>query len=236
MLKEALMKVEKEINFKYERVIVLQDEKWYPGVVGIIASRILNRFYRPTIIIAVSGGMGRGSARSIQGFSLPAALDQCREYLSEFGGHPMACGLTLREEHIQLFRESINRIAAKSLELEDLIPTLPVDMELPLSALTIPLLEELEQLEPFGTGNPEPLFLSKKLLFRKESQGDRKMHMTVREEGKEAFSSYEAVISSELAREMSPFCDKPVDLVYHPVYQRGEGTKIFLHVKDFSPS
>ncbi len=220
MLKEALLKVEQEVNFKDERVIVLEDERWHPGVVGIIASRILNRFYRPTIVIAVSEGVGRGSARSIQGFSLPAALDQCREYLDEFGGHPMACGLTLRKEQIAPFRESINRVASKLLELEDLTPTLSVDMELPLSALTGFLLEELKQLMPYGTGNPEPLFLSKGVLLQKElgSGGERRM-----------------VIPSALAKEMAPFCDRPVDLVYHPTYDK-EKRSILLHVKDFSPS
>ena len=235
MLKEAMLKVEKEINFKHERVIVVQDEKWHPGVVGIIASRILNRFYRPAIVIAVSGGVGRGSARSIQGFSLPAALDQCREYLDEFGGHPMACGLTLREEKIQPFRESINRIAAKSLELEDLIPTLSVDMELPLEALSVPLIEELAQLEPFGTANLEPLFLSKGLSLRKETRVEGKVRLVAREE-RGGMTSYEAVFPPELAKEMTPFSGEPLDLVYHPVYQKGEERNIVLHVKDFSPS
>jgi len=236
MLKEAICKVEREINFKNERVIVIQDEKWHPGVVGIIASRILNRFYRPTIVIAVSGGIGRGSARSIQGFSLPAALDQCREYLDEFGGHPFACGLTLREESIQPFRESINRIASKMLELEDLVPTLSVDMELPLSALTGPLLEELEELEPFGSGNPEPLFLSKGILLERGSSNSGEVQMEVRDkEGTRA--SYGALIPSQLAKEMAPFLAEPVDLVYHPFQKIQDGKKIILlRVKDFSPA
>lgn len=235
MLKEAMVKVEREINFKHERVIVLEDETWHPGVVGIIASRILNRFYRPTIVIAVSGKVGRGSARSIQGFSLPLALDQCREFLDEFGGHPMACGLTLQKKHIQPFRESINRVASRILELEDLVPTLSVEMELPLTTFCASLLKELEELAPFGTGNPEPLFLSKGLFLRKNSEGKGEVRMEVKE-GERPLSSYGVVVPSGLAKEMIPFLEGPLDLVYHPSQKKEEGNGIFLRVKDFSPS
>ncbi|MBI4436800.1 MAG: single-stranded-DNA-specific exonuclease RecJ [Candidatus Omnitrophica bacterium] len=235
MLKEAIAKVEREINFKHERVIVLQDERWHPGVVGIIASRILNRFYRPTIVIAVTGGIGRGSARSIQGFPLPAALDQCKEYLDEFGGHKFACGVTLREENIQPFRESINRIASQTLDAEDLVPTLLVDMEIPLGTLQASLLEEFKQLQPFGPGNPEPLFLSKRLLLRNCFKQGGEVRGEVSE--RKGDLSFEATLSSQLAREVTPFLDQPIDLVYHPVHKKNEerGTPC-LHIKDFAPS
>lgn len=237
MLKEAIRKVEEEVNFKHERVIVLEGEEWHPGIVGIIASRILNRFYRPTIVIAVSGDIGRGSARSIQGFPLPDILNECREYLDEFGGHAMACGLTLQKKWIQPFRELINRIALKALEPEDLVPTLSVDMELPLSALTPSLLEELEELEPFGTGNSEPLFLSKRLFLKKESHEGKEVLFSVRGEEGGAVPAYEVLVPSPLAKELSPFLDQPVDLLYtpRPKAEPGKGT-VCLHVKDFASS
>jgi len=237
MLKEAIAKVEREINFKYERVIVLQDERWHPGVVGIIASRILHRFYRPTIVIAVHGEIGRGSARSIQGFSLPAALESCKEYLDEFGGHKFACGVTLRKENIEPFRESINRFASQTLDLEDLVPTLTVDTEIPLKLLSVPLLEELKQLEPFGAGNPEPLFLSKRLMLRNCFKRGGGVRGEVREVPVGESSSYEASFSSQLAKEITPFLDQPIDLVYHPTQRSGEEKGAFcLNVKDFAPS
>ena len=236
MLREAILKVEREINFKKERVIVLEDEKWHPGVVGIIASRILNHFYRPTLVIAVNGGIGRGSARSIQCFPLLSALDQCKEFLDEFGGHPMACGLTVRKEKIQPLRESLNRIASHLLEAEDLVPTLSVEGELPLENLTPPLLKEIEALEPFGAGNPEPFFLAKGLSLGKAfKEGKERRLQRVREaEGKPW--RYEFSLSSQLAKEIVPFLPQPLDLVYHPLLDKDDGKKILLYVKDFAPS
>ncbi|MFH1857314.1 MAG: single-stranded-DNA-specific exonuclease RecJ [Candidatus Omnitrophota bacterium] len=237
MLKEAISKVEREVNFKHERVIVLEDAKWHPGIVGIIASRILNQFYRPTVIIALSGDRGRGSARSIQGFPLPVAFEQCKEFLDEFGGHALACGLTLRKESIQPFRESLNRIASRTLEAEDLVPTLSVDMEIPLETLNFALLEELESLAPYGSGNAEPLFLTKGFFLGNARRHKGEVRMEIREEGGSISSFHEVVVPSPLAKEMAPFLEAPVDLVYHPVQSReGDRKTLMLHVKDFSPS
>jgi len=232
MLKEAMQKVDREINFTHERVIVLEDEKWHPGVVGIIASQILHQFYRPTIIIAVSGEVGRGSARSIQGFSLPAALDQCKEYLDEFGGHRMACGITLRKENIGPFRESINRIASTMLDPEDLVPTLSIDMEISPEILTGSLLEEWKQLEPFGTGNAEPLFLSRGLHLTKTSERGGGVRMALQDAAGKPGGV--ATFSPQLAREIVPFLGEPLDLVYHPSQKGSPEPMLSLAVKDFS--
>jgi len=236
MVKEALQKVESEVNFKEDHVIVLQDEKWHPGVVGIVASRILHRFYRPTIVIAVSGKVGRGSARSIQGFSLPDALDQCKEHLDEFGGHPFACGLTLQKEAIPSFRESLNKVAGKMLEKEDLIPTLSVDMELSMDQLTPTLLEELVQLAPFGTGNPEPLFLTRGLHLKRRCSKGGEVWMDVGLTREETLSAWEVVIPSKRAKEIAPFLEEPLDLIYHPVLKAEGRGRVVLRVKDFFPT
>ncbi len=156
----ALSRVEREINFSKERVIVLEDERWHPGVVGIVATRLSRRFHRPAVVIALSGSVGRGSARSIQNFSLTEALEEVKEHLVEFGGHPGAAGLAIARGRIPSFRGAFNRVAFQRIDPKMLIPCLEADGELPLSALTQELMRDLEVLSPFGAGNPWPVFIS----------------------------------------------------------------------------
>ncbi len=144
-----------------EKVLVLAARDWHPGVIGIVASRMVGQFYRPAILIAERNGHGTGSGRSIPGFSLYDALHACRESLQGFGGHRMAAGLTLAWDRIPAFRESINRYAQEVLEPGDLVPKIRADGVLEPASISEPLLQELERLKPFGMGNPEPVFLSK---------------------------------------------------------------------------
>lgn len=162
-LKEALSKIEKDINFKEHKVIVLHNENWHAGVIGIVASRISDRFYRPTILVSIKDGIGRGSGRSIQGFHLFEALMDCGDLLREYGGHRYACGLTVLEENLARFKNTINDIADGVLTGEDLVPRLDIDMDIALSSLDHKLLEDLSELEPFGEHNPRPVFCSKNL-------------------------------------------------------------------------
>jgi len=159
-LKRALAKVEREINFSTDRVIVLDDDQWHPGVAGIIAGRLADRFHRPVVVIAVNGSVCRGSARSIQDFSLVDALEQVKEHLVEFGGHPAAAGFTIEPEKIPLFREAINRVARERMDPSALSRTVDLDGPLPLALLTAEFMRDLELLGPFGTGNPRPIFVS----------------------------------------------------------------------------
>lgn len=182
MIREALAKLSREVNFKEQKVIVLHDERWHPGVVGIVASRIMHQFYRPTLIIGFAGGIGRGSARSIEGFHLFEALGRCREYLDEFGGHRLACGFTVRKENLIPFAESIQRIAHESLSSEDLVPLIEIDMELSLGQLSPEFLEELERLEPFGAGNARPVFLSRDVGVEVTGTSRGTLHLALRQE------------------------------------------------------
>lgn len=158
--RRALTKVEREVNFARERIIVLEDERWHPGVVGIIATRLTWRFNRPTVVIAGNGSVCRGSARSIAAFPLLEALEQVKEHLLEFGGHPGAAGLTIARDRIDPFREALNRVAHERMDPQMLIPSLEVDGELPLASLTDELMRDLQLLAPFGAGNPWPIFVS----------------------------------------------------------------------------
>jgi single-stranded-DNA-specific exonuclease len=163
IIKEALDLVEQEVNFQDQKVIVLSKEGWHKGLLGIVASRISDKYYRPTIIISLEDGLGTASARSIEGFHLHDALTVCNQYLDRFGGHKGAAGLTIKEENIDCFRDMINEIAGDRIHLKELVPTISIDCHLPLSELTLELTKSISDLGPYGEGNPEPVFFTKNL-------------------------------------------------------------------------
>lgn len=137
--------------------IVLSSDGWHPGVIGIVASHLVERYYRPVIMIAVDQGIGKGSGRSIAGLHLVDTLGDCTDLLQRFGGHAMAAGLTIEAARIEEFAARFVQAAGGRLAPEALIPTLSIDAEVPLGAVTESLARQLERLAPFGAGNPEPL-------------------------------------------------------------------------------
>jgi single-stranded-DNA-specific exonuclease len=170
ILEEAQDLIDKEINFKEHKIIVLAKEDWHQGVLGIVASKLVDRFYRPTIVISKTANLCRGSGRSIKNFHLFQALLECQDFLETFGGHSHAAGLVINPDNIENFKNNINRLAKEKLCIEDLLPSLDIDMELALSDLNETLIRELEVLEPFGMGNPVPLFYSRNLTRKGEAQ------------------------------------------------------------------
>ncbi|MDD4980367.1 MAG: single-stranded-DNA-specific exonuclease RecJ [Candidatus Omnitrophica bacterium] len=167
---EAQDLIGREVNFKEHKIIVIAKENWHQGVLGIVASKLADKFYRPTIVISLTEDLCKGSGRSIKNFHLFEALLECREFLQNFGGHSHAVGLMIARDNIEEFRKKINRLAKEKLLLEDLLPTLEVDMELKLADLNEEIIRELESLEPFGAGNPEPLFYTRNLKLKGEPQ------------------------------------------------------------------
>ncbi|MEK6674216.1 MAG: DHHA1 domain-containing protein, partial [Planctomycetota bacterium] len=138
------------------RAIVWADEGWHPGVIGIVAARLVERFHRPTVLIAMSNGEGQGSGRSIRHFNLAAAFGSCGDHLISHGGHEMAAGLRIRKEKISVFSESFVELANQRLTGNDLRPTLRIDAEVSLRSLTHADVEAITRLGPFGMGNPRP--------------------------------------------------------------------------------
>lgn len=162
ILAAALEKIDKEHDATRDAAIVLAERGWHPGVLGIVASRIARKYHRPTIVIGIDeNGMGKGSGRSIEGLSLVEALDRCRDRLEKFGGHEMAAGLTIREQDVDLFAKDFKRAARELLSDEDLQPRLRLDHELTFSEVDVDLLRWHEMLQPFGNGNPQPIFLAR---------------------------------------------------------------------------
>jgi single-stranded-DNA-specific exonuclease len=136
--------------------LVLSSETWHAGVIGIVASRIVEEFYRPTALICVQDGVGKGSARSIPGFDLYEGLTGCSDLLLGFGGHKYAAGFTLAAENIPRFRERLSALVLERTGPEGFVRTLSVDGAVTLDELTLDLMEKIEKLGPFGQGNPEP--------------------------------------------------------------------------------
>lgn len=170
ILEEAEDLINKEINFKEHKIIVIAKEAWHQGVLGIVASKLAERFYRPAIVISLNEDFCKGSGRSIKNFHLFQALSDCKEFLDAFGGHSHAAGLVITKDNIEDFKHNINRLAHERLSLEDLLPSLEIDMEIGFRDLNEQIISELEMLEPFGVGNPEPLFYTRNLKLKGEPQ------------------------------------------------------------------
>ncbi len=152
-----------QLNAEKADVMVIDGHGWNPGVIGISASRILEQYNRPVLMITIKDGIGKGSCRSIPAFDIYQALKAQESLLIQLGGHKMAAGFSIREENIPEFRKAINDYAARVLSPEDFIPELELEEYLPLRELTPRFIHELEILEPCGCDNPRPLFASKNL-------------------------------------------------------------------------
>jgi len=231
ILEEAEAIINKEINFKEHKVIVIAKENWHPGVLGIVASKLADRFYRPAIVISVSKDLCKGSGRSIRNFHLFKALTGCRDHLDSFGGHAHAVGLTIMRDNIDDFKRNINELAHNNLSLEDLLPSLDIDMELKLGDLNEEAVAELEGLEPFGAANPEPLFYSRSLRIKGEPQ--TLSRETLKFWVTDGIFTYQAIGFG-----MSGLCDSIMkaecfDLVYSPRIDNWRGeTGLILEARD----
>jgi single-stranded-DNA-specific exonuclease len=153
--------VNADVTYQSDRVLVLGHDEFHPGVVGIVAARISRRFNKPAVLVAMQGATGRGSGRSIPGFHLYNALNECAGLMERFGGHAQAAGLEITRENMLSLRRAVNDIADKHiLQADYATPTLDIDATVPLAALDVAGVRVLEALEPFGQGNPEPVFMA----------------------------------------------------------------------------
>ncbi len=155
---ETLIRQEKV----WENAFVLDGIDWHPGVIGIVASRLVAKYYRPVVMISIQEGIGRGSCRSIPGFDILKALHACSDLLLQFGGHHQAAGLSIAQDKITEFRDRLNTIAGNTLSADDYIPVLTLDAFVGIEEIDEPFLQQVAALEPHGMGNPSPLFVGKK--------------------------------------------------------------------------
>jgi len=182
MLEDALEQLERSFDPAQDFGVVLEGKGWHPGVIGIVASRIVERIHRPTVLVAVSEALGRGSARSIPGFDLFGAVHACREHLGRFGGHRAAAGMDIATDRIDRFRVAFNAEVRERLGGEQPRPVLRPELQIPLAAMTERLAHMLSYLGPFGMGNPTPVFLARQVdLIRPATEvgkGHLKLHIT----------------------------------------------------------
>ena len=160
IFEEVIEKIEKDDKDK--KCIVLAEENWHHGVIGIVASKITEIYYKPSILIFIEGDKGKGSGRSVPGYDLYTALTKCSDYIEKFGGHSMAIGITIKKENFEKLKEAIEKYAQES-NISDIMPIINIDKEINLKNINIEEVKSLELLEPFGEANKMPLFLLRNL-------------------------------------------------------------------------
>ena len=232
VLAEAVARVEAE-GLSEAPALVLAAEGWHPGVVGIVAAHLRERYLRPVVMIAVEEGVGRGSARSVEALSMVEALGACADLLARYGGHALAAGLTVDAERIPAFRERFLREAGRRLRPEDLLPQLVVDAEVALADVTPQLAREVERLGPFGAGHPEPLFVvrgARPLATRVVGEGHLRLTLT---DGRHAVEAIGFARGD--AAEVLAFTGTPLDLACTVEVDRwGEEERAALVVRDLA--
>jgi single-stranded-DNA-specific exonuclease len=159
--REAVAMIETQCDPQHDTAFVLHQKTWHPGVIGIVASRLVERYYRPTVMIATTDGMGKGSVRSIPGFDIHHALSQCADILKAFGGHKYAAGLTIDTDQIPALRQRLQAVARQMLTKDMLVPKLRIDGEIRLSEIESRLVNFLKALAPYGPQNMRPAFVSR---------------------------------------------------------------------------
>ncbi|WP_203472095.1 single-stranded-DNA-specific exonuclease RecJ [Dissulfurispira thermophila] len=229
--KEALKMLEKT---EVAGAIVLASEGWHHGVVGIVASRIAEQYYRPTFILSIENGIAKGSARSIPPFDIHYALTCCRDILKRFGGHKQAAGLSLLSDDIEKFSSVISEIVINNLSEDDFVPVLNIDASVDMSDISIELIDEISRLEPFGYGNEEPLFGAKGLeVIQPRIVGNNHLKMHLRQNGRRIDSigfDFGELLDTVESHSL-------IDAVFLPIINEWDGGRYLqLNLKAIRPS
>lgn len=186
MFKEALEYLESHPEVKEDDIIVIPHENWHHGIVGIVSSKITEKFYKPSILFAIDGDEAKGSGRSVSGFNLFDTLENCTDLLEKFGGHELAAGLTIKASNIEAFRKRINEYAKNHISETMLTPTIMIDAAIKAPFITIETVRDINNLQPFGVDNPTPAFMVRKIKIHKISVMSEGKHlrMTLLKDGK----------------------------------------------------
>jgi single-stranded-DNA-specific exonuclease len=175
--KEALSMIEMDTLSKDSKSTVLYKNDWHKGVIGIVASRCIEKYHRPTIILTESHSKAAGSARSVPGFDVYDAIEECKDLLEQFGGHMYAAGLTLKIENIEAFRQKFEQVVARKITEDQLIPLIEVDLELKLKQINFKFYNVIKQMEPFGPENMQPIFVSEQVCARDNIKVLKEQHL-----------------------------------------------------------
>ena len=238
---EANMLIGRDVKVQRERrSIVICNKDWHKGIIGIVASRLTELYYKPSVVLTLSDGVATGSARSVQGFDIYAAVESARHLLENFGGHTYAVGLTLKEENVPEFSRLFEEYVADHILPTQLEPQLDIDAEITFSQINSELLTYLRKFNPFGPGNQKPVFITKNVFDFGTSKlvGKNMEHIKL-----ELEDNSTSRVMNAIAFNMAPYFEhihahKPIDIIYtieetkHPT--RGE--KVQLMIRDIRPS
>jgi single-stranded-DNA-specific exonuclease len=216
---------------------VIAGDGWHRGVIGLAASKIAERLNRPCVVISFDGDIGHGSARSIEAYHLFDGLTSCRDLLDKFGGHSHAAGLAIRRECLPEFRRRLNEHAAACLTEDDLTPAIVIDAEVAATDLGFGISKELRMLEPFGAGNPRPVFVTRNLRVLGEPKIIKEQHLKFRVAG-ENKRPFEAIWWRGVEEaDVKPQSDQRIDLAYELEAQSWMGDiRLQLNVRDMKPT
>jgi single-stranded-DNA-specific exonuclease len=218
ILDQIHLTIESREKIRDSRTLMFAGEDWHPGVLGIIASRLVDSFHRPSLVLNIRNGMAVGSGRSIEGFDLYHALGQLSHLFEKFGGHSHAAGFTLKVKNLDTLERDIEALARDTLTAEDLIPTIDVDAEILLEDITFETVRQIEALSPFGEGNPEPLFYARSLrVVNSRIVGGQHLSLKV-QQGKKNFEAIGFGLSNHHSLE-----GKTVNMVFNPGLNRWQG-------------
>ena len=234
MVDEAHEMIAAQGGLKERGAIVLGREGWHPGVIGIVASRLVDTYHRPTIVVALGDEQGQGSARSVAGFDLYEAIRACSGGLTSFGGHFAAAGLKLPRAHFEPFAELFDRHCRGVLSPEQLQKSINIDAEVPLGVLTLKVLESIEALEPHGIGNPRPILVANRVRVVGEPKvvGPRQNHIQVK--FCQGDTTLKAIAWNMAERGKVLIPGKVCSIAFHPSINEWNGRReVQLELKDF---
>lgn len=207
------------------KIICLVSENWNEGIIGLIASKIMDKFYRPAIVMTVSDGQAKGSVRSISGFDITAFLREHKKYLIDVGGHKAAAGFSIEKNNIEKFISAIEKSADKKIDKSNLVKKIEVDFETPVSILSRKLAIEIEKFYPFGIGNPQPLFLTRGKLVKMQTMGKSAQHLRLQIKDDSSPDSLELVFFNEGLKSKEIQIGQPISVAYNLEINRWNGTE-----------
>jgi len=234
---EALGMIESDTDFIQAKSTVLFDPNWHKGVIGIVASRCIEHYYRPTIIFTKSEGKISGSARSVKGFNIHNALDACRDLIEQFGGHKYAAGLTIEEKNLDAFRQRFEKVVSETIQKDSLQPILFIDSEIKLSQIDKKFYQVLKQFAPFGPENMKPIFIAKNVITKDQPRIVGKDHLKLDLIDPESKANFPAIAFGLANRKGLVEIGNPIDVVFSIEENEWNNRKtIQLNVKDIKES
>lgn len=237
---EALRMISSGQRQANARTTVLYNPEWHKGVIGIVASRLIETHYRPTVILTESNGFATGSARSVIGYDLYQAIEACSDLLESFGGHMFAAGLTLKRENVPAFSERFEEVVSKSISEEQLMPRVEIDMEIEFDEITDKFFNILKQFQPFGPQNMAPVFVTRAVFDtgagRSVGSGGEHLKLDLCSE-KTGTTSFSAIAFGQGNMNDMVRDGKPIDIAYTIEMNEFRGNRnIQLNIKDIKPS